>query len=101
MNLKVIKYTNVPGTFEALWLDDEGKQIACVAYSGDQADLFRTDVVKFGGDVDESLIAEITAEWVPPELPQPVEVTPVDPVEKLKQFLTANPDVAAVLMLGT
>ena len=97
MNLKVIKYTNVPGTFEALWLDDEGKQIACVAYSGDQVDLFRADVAKFGGDVDESLIAEIAAEWVPPELPQPVEVTPVDPVEKLRRFLTANPDVAAVL----
>ena len=97
MNLKVIKYTNVPGTFEALWLDDEGKQIACVAYSGDQVDLFRADVAKFGGDVDESLIAEITAEWVPPELPQPVEVTPVDPVEKLRQFLAANPDVDAVL----
>ena len=97
MNLKVIKYTNVPGTFEALWLDDEGKQIACVAYSGDQVDLFRADVAKFGGDVDESLIAEIAAEWVPPELPQPVEVTPVDPVEKLRQFLAANPDVDAVL----
>ena len=97
MNLKVIKYTNVPGTFEALWLDDEGKQVACVAYSGDQVDLFRADVAKFGGDVDESLIAEIAAEWVPPELPQPVEVTPVDPVEKLRQFLAANPDVDAVL----
>lgn len=101
MNLKVIKYTNVPGTFEALWLDDEGKQVACVAYSGDQVDIFRSDVAKFGGDVDESLIAEIAAEWVPPELPQPVEVMPVDPVEKLKQFLVANPDVAEVLMLGT
>ena len=97
MNLKVIKYTSVPGTFEALWLDDEGKQVACVAYSGDQVDLFRADVAKFGGDVDESLIAEIAAEWVPPELPQPVEVTPVDPVEKLRQFLAANPDVDAVL----
>jgi len=97
VTLKVIKYTNVPGTFEALWLDDEGKQVACVAYSGDQVDLFRADVAKFGGDVDESLIAEIAAEWVPPELPQPVEVTPVDPVEKLRQFLVANPDVAAVL----
>ena len=97
MTLTITKYTNVAGTFEALWLDDEGKQIACVAYSGDQADLFRADVAKFGGDVDESLIAEIAAEWVPPELPQPVEVTPVDPVEKLRRFLTANPDVAAVL----
>ena len=97
MNLKVIKYTNVPGTFEALWLDDEGKQVACVAYSGDQVDLFRADVAKFGGDVDESLIAEIAAEWVPPELPQSVEALPVDPVEKLRQFLVANPDVAAVL----
>ena len=97
MTLTITKYTNVPGTFEALWLDDEGKQIACVAYSGDQVDLFRADVAKFGGDVDESLIAEITAEWVPPELPPSVEVTPVDPVEKLRRFLTANPDVAAVL----
>ena len=97
MTLTVTKYTNVPGTFEALWLDDEGKQIACVAYSGDQVDLFRADVAKFGGDVDESLIAEIAAEWVPPELPQSVEALPVDPVEKLRQFLVANPDVAAVL----
>jgi len=29
--------------------------------------------------------------------PEPVEETPADPVEKLKAFLAANPDVAAIL----
>lgn len=97
MTLTLTKYTNVPGTFEALWLNDEGQQVACVAYSGDQIDLFRADVAKYGGEVDETLIAEIVAEWVPPAPAPVVEQPVVDPVEKLRAFLAANPDVAEIL----
>lgn len=65
MNLKLIKYTNTPGTFEAEWLDDE-KTVRVIAYTGDQIDLFRADVAQYGGEVDEALLAEVAAEWVPP-----------------------------------
>ena len=42
----------------------------------------------------EMTAAEIAA--LPEPQSEPV-VAPIDPVEKLKQFLAANPDVAAVL----
>ena len=45
-----------------------------IAYSGDQIDLFRADVAQYGGEVDEDLIAEVQAEWVPP--PAPAVVIP-------------------------
>ena len=32
-----------------------------------------------------------------PPVVQPAAPTPIDPVEKLKAFLAANPDVAAIL----
>lgn len=72
MTLKLTKYANTPGTFEAEWLDDD-KTVRVIAYSGDQIDLFRADVAQYGGEVDEALLAEITAEWVPPAAP-PVAV---------------------------
>ena len=71
--LKLIKYTNSPGCFEANWVERklEGKEVLetplrCVAYSGDQIDLFRADVATHGGEIDEAFLADIEAEWVPP-----------------------------------
>lgn len=71
MILKLTKYTNTPGTFEAEWLDDD-KSVRVIAYSGDQIGLFRADVAQYGGEVDEALIAEVKAEWVPPPPPVPM-----------------------------
>lgn len=72
MTLKLIKYSNTPGTFEAEWLDGD-KTLRVIAYSGEQIDLFRADVAKYGGEIDEALLAEVAAEWVPPQpAPQPV-----------------------------
>jgi hypothetical protein len=78
MNLKLIKYDNTPGTFEASWLDDAGKGVRVTAYSGDQIQLLRDDVAQYGGDISEweDLIAEIEAEWVPPP-PPPVVIPQV------------------------
>lgn len=92
MILKLTKYTNTPGTFEAEWINrevtpavgiegEEGYQpestkdttLRVVAYSGDQIDLFRADVVQYGGEIDEALLAEVQAEWVPPP-PPPVVI---------------------------
>jgi hypothetical protein len=40
---------------------------------------------------------DISGSWPPP--PEPViEPAPVDPVEKLRVFLVANPDVASLLL---
>lgn len=72
MNLKLTKYTNTPGTFEAEWLDDD-KTVRVIAYRGDQIDLFRADVAQYGGEIDEALLAEVQAEWVPPP-PPPVVI---------------------------
>ena len=92
MILKLTKYTNTPGTFEAEWVNrevipavgiegEEGYQpestkdttLRVIAYSGDQIDLFRADVAQYGGEVDEALLAEVEAEWVPPP-PPPVVI---------------------------
>ena len=74
MILKLTKYTNTPGTFEAEWLDDD-KTVRVIAYSGDQIDLFRADVAQYGGDISlyEDLIAQIEADFVP-EPPQPAPI---------------------------
>ena len=41
-------------------------------------------------------LEDITGSWPPP--PEPIaEPTPIDPVTKLKDFLAANPDVAAII----
>ena len=69
--MKLTKYTNTPGTFEAEWLDDD-KTLRVIAYSGDQIDLFRADVAQHGGEIDEALLAEVQTEWVPPPAPSVV-----------------------------
>ena len=76
MILKLTKYTNTPGTFEAEWLDDD-KTVRVIAYSGDQVALFRADVAQYGGEIDEALLAEIEAEWVPLPPPPPPIITSV------------------------
>lgn len=115
MILKLTKYTNTPGTFEAEWFNrenipavgiegEEGYQpestkdttLRVIAYSGDQIDLFRADVARYGGEIDEALLAEVQAEWVPPP-PPPVVIPQTDPVERLRAFLAANPDVRALI----
>lgn len=87
MMLKLTKYTNVLGTFEAEWftrevipaIGTEGEEgyhpettkdttVRVIAYSGDQVALFRADVAEYGGEIDEALLAEIQAEWVPPPI---------------------------------
>ena len=92
IHLKLTKYTNTPGTFEAEWYTtevtpavgvegEEGYQpesikdttLRVIAYSGDQIDLFRADVAQYGGEIDEALLAEVQAEWVPPP-PPPVMI---------------------------
>lgn len=92
MNLKLTKYTNTPGTFEAEWsqrvtlpqqevaegvadlaLRTQDVVVRVIAYSGDQIDLFRADVAQYGGEIDEALLAEVQAEWVPPP-PPPVVI---------------------------
>ena len=92
MILKLTKYTNTPGTFEAEWVNrevtpavgiegEEGYQpestrdttLRVIAYSGDQIDLFRAHVAQYGGEIDEKLLAEVQAEWVPPP-PPPVVI---------------------------
>ena len=65
MILKLTKYTNTLGTFEAEWFVD-GNSVRVIAYSGDQVALFRADVDQYGGEIDEALLAEIETEWVPP-----------------------------------
>lgn len=75
MTLKLTKYENTPGTFEAEWIDGDNT-LRVIAYSGDQIALFRADVAQYGGEVDEALLAEIAAEWVPPP-PPPVVVPQV------------------------
>lgn len=91
VHLKLTKYTNTPGTFEAEWFTtevtpavgvegEEGYQpestkdttLRVTAYSADQIDLFRADVAQYGGEIDEALLAEVQAEWVPPAPPAPV-----------------------------
>lgn len=72
MKLRLTKYTNTPGTFEAEWVGED-KTLRVIAYSADQIDLFRADVAQYGGEVDESLLAEVQAEWVPPP-PPPVVI---------------------------
>lgn len=96
MMLKLTKYTNVPGTFEAEWFTrevipatgtdgEEGYQpettkdttVRVIAYSGDQVAFFRADVAQYGGEIDEALLAEIQAEWVPLPPPPPPIITSV------------------------
>lgn len=79
--LKLTKYSNTPGTFEAVWLDADDKGVHVVAYSADQLDLFRADVAQYGGEVDEVLLAEVQAEWVPPGAS-----APVPPQERIAQI---------------
>ena len=96
MMLKLTKYTNPPGTFEAELFTrevipatgtegEEGYQpesikdttVRVTAYSGDQVALFRADVAQYGGEIDEALLAEIEAEWVPLPPPPPPIITSV------------------------
>lgn len=51
--------------------------------------------VQTGERTEREMTAEEIAALPPPQ--QVVITTPIDPVEKLKQFLTANPDVAALI----
>ena len=76
MILKLTKYTNTLGTFEAEWFVD-GNSVRVIAYSGDQVALFRADVDQYGGEIDEALLAEIQAEWVPPPPSPPPIITSV------------------------
>ena len=75
--LKLTKYINALGTFEAEWFVD-GKSIRVIAYSGDQVALFRADVAQYGGEIDEALLAEIQSEWVPPPFPPVPVITSVE-----------------------
>ena len=70
MSLNIIRYTNAVA-LEATWTDEEGKQIHCQAYSGDQMQMLRDHVAEFGGDLAEfePLIAEAESDWVPPPPP--------------------------------
>lgn len=98
MILKLTKYSNTPGTFEAVWtqtitlpqqeisegvadlaLRTQEVVVRCTAYSGDQVQMFRDDVTQYGGDISEweSLIAEVEAEWVPPPAPPAPVITSV------------------------
>lgn len=111
---QVIKYDNAVA-IEATWVDvktigvadsdnptllvtkEVERVVRCHAYSGDQMQMFRDDVAQYGGNIAEyePLISEVEAAWVPPPV---VEVpSPVDPLEKLREFLAANPDITAVL----
>lgn len=100
MILKLTKYTNTPGTFEAEWFNrevtpavgtegEEGYQpestndttLRVIAYSGDQIDLFRADVAQYGGEIDEALLADVQAAWVEsyvPPAPEPLTVADFD-----------------------
>ena len=86
------------GWLEATWMDDD-KQVQCTSYHPTQIDVLRADAATHGTPLDEfeSQLAEWVASYVPPA-PEPVIPEPViDPVDKLKAFLAANPDVAAIL----
>jgi hypothetical protein len=76
MILKLTKYTNTRGTFEAEWIEG-GNTVRVIAYSGDQVALFRADVAQYGGEIDEALLAEIQSEWVPPPFPPVPVITSV------------------------
>lgn len=97
--LKLIKYTNSPGCFEANWVERkvEGEDVLetplrCIAYSGDQIDLFRADVATHGGEIDESFLDDISAEWVPPVPtdPAPVVYRDLTSLEFLELFTDAE-----------
>lgn len=64
--LKLIKYDNA-NALEATWLDEEGNQIASIAYHETQMGLLRADVAKYGGDLAEyeALIADVEANITP------------------------------------
>lgn len=96
IKLAIIKYTNA-NALEATWTDEDDKQVHCQAYADVQMDMLRADVSRLGGDLTEyePLLAEVDANIQPADpIPEPVQI---DPVEKLRQFLAANPDVAAIL----
>ena len=96
--LKLIKYTNSPGCFEANWVERkvEGEEVLetplrCIAYSGDQINLFRADVATHGGEIDEAFLADIEAEWVPPEsVSPPVAPKQLTSLEFLDLFTDAE-----------
>ena len=98
--LKLTKYTNTPGTFEAEWFTrevtpavgtegEEGYQPESTkdtpqrvtAYSANQIEIFRADVVQHGGAIDESLLAEVQAELETTQPPPPL--TPKELLNKL------------------
>ncbi|MGD7407527.1 hypothetical protein ACQCP7_25985, partial [Ralstonia pseudosolanacearum] len=59
---------NDPATLEATWVDASGAVIKCHAYSNGQMDMLRADL---GADAPqyEALLAQVEAEYVPPEPP--------------------------------
>ena len=81
---QLIKYENA-NALEATWVDADGIQVKCQAYSDSQMDLLEADL---GGDVVNytSLIAEVRAAYVPP-IPIPETISPVTP-RQIRMALT-------------
>jgi len=71
---QVIKYANA-NAIEATWVDGEDV-VRCHSYDGSQMQMFRDDVVQYGGDIAEyeALIAEVVAAYDPPPI---LEIVPV------------------------
>jgi hypothetical protein len=94
---QVIKYTN--GNYlEATWVDEDGKQVKCRAYAGEQMDELEADL---GADAATyaTLIAECRAAVVPyvePPEPVPASVTPFQAKAALLQAGLLDTVLAAV-----
>lgn len=76
-------------------------QVKCHSYPPTQIDMLREDAALLGTSLDahEAQLGAWVAAYVPPastEQPPTPEVVE-SPLEKLQAFLTANPDVAAML----
>ena len=83
---QVIHYQDT-NSVEATWVDSEGVVIKCHSYADVQMQMFRDDVVEFGGDITEyeELIALVESNIKPVE-PEPLPILSCTPWQIRKKL---------------
>jgi len=95
---QVIHYKDT-NSVEATWLDGDDKQVKCHSYADCQMDMFRADVVEFGGDIaeHEEMIALVEVSIKPYVEPPPKILTTQEQIIALEATVSDRRIREAVL----